>query len=137
VANPGPATEFLAEALQPIRAADPKELTRLIGELDAEEFETRERASQALAALSLQAGPALAEALKNPRSAEQRRRLSDLCKPGVLHPERLRLLRAIEVLEALATPEARAILERLATGEPIAEETRQARAALARMRGDP
>lgn len=46
---------------------------------------------------------------------------------------RLRLLRAIEVLECAATPEARRVLKRLAGGEPRALLTREARAALERL----
>jgi hypothetical protein len=45
----------------------------------------------------------------------------------------LRSLRAIEVLEHLATPEARQVLQKLAEGAPNVRLTREAKAALARL----
>ena len=50
--------------------------------------------------------------------------------------ETLRRLRAIAVLEKLGTPEARRVLERLASGFEGARETRDARAALRRLKDD-
>jgi hypothetical protein len=45
----------------------------------------------------------------------------------------LRSVRALQVLEAIGTPEARAVLERLAQGAAEAVETHDARAALRRL----
>jgi RNA polymerase sigma factor (sigma-70 family) len=50
----------------------------------------------------------------------------------IAHGETLRRLRAIAVLEKIATPEARVLLEHLASGLEGARETRDARAALRR-----
>ncbi len=48
-------------------------------------------------------------------------------------PEVLRTLRAMNALERLGTPEARAVLEQMARGNPGAIETRNAQSALARL----
>jgi hypothetical protein len=133
------AVPLLGEKLQAVSVLDGKFLERLIAELDAEDFDVRDRASAELARRGEQAEPALLAARKTPRSAEHRRRLEELLarRAEAFPPERLRVLRAIEALEEIATPEARRILERLAKGEPTAEETRQARASLARLGGIP
>jgi hypothetical protein len=51
----------------------------------------------------------------------------------VRSPEALRRIRAIEVLEHIATPEAKAVLQTMATGAPAAVETKDAKAALERL----
>ena len=48
-------------------------------------------------------------------------------------PERLRHLRAVEVLEDIGSPEAREVLRRLARGTPQAWLTRASRDALGRL----
>jgi predicted PilT family ATPase len=50
-----------------------------------------------------------------------------------LTDEKLRMYRAIEVLERIATPQARALLQRLAGGAPGALATTAAQAALQRL----
>jgi hypothetical protein len=53
--------------------------------------------------------------------------------PAALRGEPLRTVRAIQVLEWIGTPEARAVLRSLAGGEPSAQETRHARVSLERL----
>jgi hypothetical protein len=48
-------------------------------------------------------------------------------------PERLRQVRAAEVLEGIGTPEAWRLLKKLATGAPGARLTREAKASLQRL----
>ena len=48
-------------------------------------------------------------------------------------PEKLRLLRALTVLETVATPEARQVLQTLAGGMPEARLTQEAKAGLERL----
>jgi hypothetical protein len=80
--------------------------------------------------------PGLREVLKGKPSPEVRRRvemlvvrLEQLVPPG----PRLRALGALEVLEAIGTPEARKVLEGLAQGAPEARLTQEAKASLLRL----
>jgi len=50
-------------------------------------------------------------------------------------PERLRLVRAVEVLERIATPAAVELISDLSKGVPEALLTQEAKAAMARLRG--
>jgi len=129
------AVAFLRERLHPVRPVEPARVRAWIADLDAEAFETRERAWHELARLGEAAVPALEAARRANPGPDLKRRLDALLddRLGPPHPDRLRALRAIEVLEDVATRPARAILQSLATGAPDAEETRQAKAALGRL----
>jgi hypothetical protein len=48
-------------------------------------------------------------------------------------PERLRRVRAIQVLEQIGSPQARSVLETLATGAAAARDTQEAQASLKRL----
>lgn len=62
------------------------------------------------------------------------RLLALLADPGIIHhPEPLARARAIAVLEAIDSPEARQLLEFLAAGSPLARQTQEARAARQRL----
>src|SRR5205823_6370475 len=120
----------------PVEAADGKRLARLLDDLDAEDFEKREAASQELARLEEIAGPALRAALKGDPPAETKRRLRELLDKldrRAPSPEALRHLRAVEALEHSGTPEARRLLEALAAGAPEARLTQESKAALRRL----
>src|SRR5207248_10135617 len=99
---------------------------------------TRETAFKALAKLDDRAQAALRKALDGKPPLEMRTRIEQLLQrlaPGKLPltAEALREFRAIEVLELIATPEARTVLESLAKGADGARLTREAAAALKRM----
>lgn len=81
--------------------------------------------------------PLLRAALKETSSAEVKQRLEvllsgydDFRATG----ERLRGIRAVQALEAGASPEARALLDRLSRGAPASGLTREAKAALERLK---
>ena len=57
--------------------------------------------------------------------------------PIVSPGERLRELRAVAILERIRTPEAQKQLDELASGVPDARLTREAAAAVARLKGGP
>jgi WD40 repeat protein len=129
---------FFREHLKPVGAVDEKQLTRLIGNLDSDEFTVREKATQELEALGEAAVDACRKALQGNPSAEAHRRLERLLskqlrEKGLPSPERLRTLRALEILERAGTTEARQLLAALAGGAPGAWLTREAKAALGRL----
>lgn len=134
-AAPQQAVPYLAKRLSPASPADPAKVARWIAELDADDYATRERANQELEKLGKQAWPALRKAVEANPSAETRRRLRRLLdQEAALSPENLRQVRAIESLEQMGTPEARQLLERLASGVAEARLTREARASLDRLK---
>jgi WD40 repeat protein len=139
LAVPEQAVALLQRELRPVPKLKPNHLARLIADLDAEEFATRQRAMAELEKLGEVAEAPLRRALEGGPSLEVRRRAAELLtrierqRGPNPPPERLRTLRSVELLEHLGTPEARALLQDLASGEPEAPLTRQARAALRRL----
>ncbi len=134
-AAPDPAIALLKARLRPARGADPQRLRRLVAELDGERFEARDKAQAALQAEGEAAGPALREALTKDPSPEVRRRVQavlDGLPALAARPEGLRAVRALAVLESIATPPARQLVEELAAGVPEARLTREAKASLGR-----
>jgi hypothetical protein len=125
---------FLRERLRPVARVDrgdPKELERLIGDLDSDDFDVREKASADLAAFGDLAEPALRKALEGKPSLEKLRRVEGLLERAA---ERKRAVRSLEVLEEVGSSEARALLERLVReGRVDAPLTREAKAALQRL----
>jgi RNA polymerase sigma factor (sigma-70 family) len=135
VAGAEQSVPYLAERLRPAAATDQRQLARLVAALGADDFEERERAAAALEKLGDEAEAALRKAADHP-DAELRRRAKLVLAnipAAVPPPERLRELRAVEVLEQAETAPARKLLERLAEGAPQARLTRDARAALERL----
>jgi WD40 repeat protein len=139
VAAPDLAVRLLTERLRPPEAgtASADRLRRLIAELDAPRYATREKATRELERLRAAAAPALRDRLKGGASPEGRRRIEKLLARlvGATPPaEELRVLRGVEVLERVGTTHARKLLQRLAGGPEGATLTTEARAALARLR---
>jgi WD40 repeat protein len=134
--SPEAAVGLLRPRLKPASAADPAQIARLIARLDHDDFEKREEASKALADLGPQAEKALRKAVQDPPSAEAGRRMKALLKKiedGSASGGRLRDLRALEVVEAIGTPEARKLLQELAKGAASAALTQEAKATLNRL----
>lgn len=128
---PEVAVPFLKEHVQPFPRTDPQQhaqrIARLIKELDSDSFEEREKATAELAKLGRLAEPALLKALEHNPSAELRKRAQHLLA------DRLRSIRALEVLEHIGNAEARQVLEVLAKGAARTELTDGAKAALERL----
>src|SRR5207237_2900191 len=98
----------------------------------------RERATAALDSLSEDVLGSLQKALNNQPTPEAGRRLQALIEKHDQRrrnpsTDRLRALRAIELLELAGTPEARQLLEKLARGAQGARLTQEAKAALERL----
>jgi WD40 repeat protein len=136
IAAPRQAVPLLRERLRPVASADPQQVARLIAELDSDRFAVRENATRELERLGELAEPLLRKAREGAPSLEFRRRLDQLLERlqgPVVSPERLRDLRAVEVLEHLGGTEARRLLRKLAKGAGAARLTREAKASLARL----
>jgi WD40 repeat protein len=133
---PESAVAFLRRHLRPIAEADFKEVRQHITDLGSDKFKIREQAFQQLASLGVVAVPALRQALAKDQPLEVRRRLETILARPTAHlstPAALRHLRAIQVLERIASKEARRLLAELAEGMAYAAETQEAQRALARL----
>jgi hypothetical protein len=135
-AMPERAVALLRERVQPARVADLRPVAGYVRDLDSGQFAAREKAEAELARLGQQAETALREALAKDPSTEARRRIERLLEKlagPVTNADRLRELRAVEVLESINTPEARALLKRLSEGAPGFLLTQEAKASLERL----
>jgi WD40 repeat protein len=135
VASPAEAVELVGTRLKPA-GVDREKVKRLLPDLAAEEFDTREAATRELAALGEDIEPLLREALKAGPLLETRRRIEGLLrrlegKAG--GPEGWRRTRALEALEHIGTPEARRLLETLSRGDAASRLTAEAQASLERL----
>jgi WD40 repeat protein len=126
----------LRERLEKSAGVDGKRVAALIADLDADEFDTREKATKELAAIGTRVVPALRRTLAGSVSAEVRQRVEGLLKKldgpeaaGQQH----RTGRALEALEAIGSPEAVKALEALARRGADDELGREAKAALGRI----
>jgi WD40 repeat protein len=137
VAGRDVSVKFLAERVKPAREPDAKRARELIAALDANEFETREKARGELADYEAAAEPALSKALEGSPSAEQKASLEALLarlrdpRPA---GEQLRATRAVQVLEYVGSPAAAEVLESLAKGSAGANLTRDAKSAAERLK---
>jgi WD40 repeat protein len=135
---PARSVPMLSERMRPVPRVAAGRISRLIADLDDDDFDVRARATAALHELGDVTEPALRKAVRESASEEVRRRAEDLLSkvaPPVPPAEQLRLLRALAVLEEVGTAEARRLLQSLADGESEARLTQEARAALKRLAG--
>jgi hypothetical protein len=132
-AAPDRAVALLRRELKPAPAGPTDaDLDRIFADLDDEDFATREKASRRLAEWGEPAVPGVRKRLDKAESAEVRKRAGVFLDR--FDPERLRRLRAVELLEGIATPAAREVLSELAKGAAEAPLTREAAATLERLR---
>jgi RNA polymerase sigma factor (sigma-70 family) len=125
---------FLRDRLPPVPTPDPKRLPGLLSDLASARFAVRQKAMAELTRLGEAAEPALRGRLEETRNLEARQRVEQLLRK-LGGAERLRQARALELLERAGTPEAVRLLESLAGGLPDAPRTRDAAAALERLKG--
>ncbi|MGE3804822.1 MAG: PQQ-binding-like beta-propeller repeat protein [Gemmataceae bacterium] len=142
-ASPRKSVAFLTTRLQPSKDATQDRIYALVDKLDDEDFEVRERASVELAKLGASAVSALEDMRRQPGSLEAQRRIDRLLDtikerppppPLFLQGDDLRNVRAVHLLERIGSPEARSLLERLASGSRGDHITRAARVARERMK---
>jgi hypothetical protein len=128
---PAQTVGFVGGHLQPVVAADPQHVAALIKQLDSQQFAEREAASRELTKLGEAAEPALRKTLQENLPLETKRRVEMVL--AKISGERLRTLRAIEILERIATKDARELLRRLADGAAGAWLTEESRLTLERL----
>jgi hypothetical protein len=131
------AAVMLKARVQPIAPPDPKLLKKLLSNLESDKFAMREQAGQELLRLGDLALPVLRQVLKNTPPLETEKRVTKLAarlEGPTADTKVLQLLRAIEVLEEIAGPEAQAALEKLAQGMTGHRVTAAAQEALERTR---
>lgn len=136
LAEPAKAVEWFAKRVSPASHPDPVRVKALIVDLGDDDFATRERATAALKECGPVVAAALREVIMKTTSTEARRRAENLLRDiekGIIPPHELRALRAVEILEWIATPEACACLLELAKGAPDARLTHSVSAACKRL----
>jgi RNA polymerase sigma factor (sigma-70 family) len=136
-ASPAQAPAWFAAHLQATAPVPAKRLQQLLADLESDQFAVREKAAQALTELGELAEPELRKLLDSKPALETRQRVEKVLEktatPQALSADALRALRAVEVLERLATTEGRQVLEKLGQGAAGARLTREANAALDRL----
>jgi hypothetical protein len=133
--DPERVMQFLDARFEPLFQMT-KRLVELMPELDSDRFTVRNKATQELEAMGELAAPFLEEKLQGTLKLETRRRIERVIarvQSGDLPSTLLRLLRAIEILEAIGSAPARERLQRLAAETPAPSLRREAQAALDRL----
>jgi RNA polymerase sigma factor (sigma-70 family) len=138
---PRAAVPFLKQRVAGHRApVDATRVAGLIADLDNDSFSARERAERDLQELGPAIKAALQKALEGTPSVEVELRVTRLLKGLAakdLSPGRLRILRALEVLELTGTPAARAVLQAMSKGADGDELARQAKESISRLANRP
>jgi RNA polymerase sigma factor (sigma-70 family) len=136
-ATPKVALACLSEKLKPAVGADEEKTNKLIADLDADDFKRRDAARQELEKLGELAEPVLRKALRGNPSLEVAKRIEQVLQKIsklTVNPEKIRDLRAIELLERMNSDGAEVLLNRIAVGVETALLTRQAKASLERIK---
>jgi WD40 repeat protein len=132
---------LLQGRLKPATGADAKTIDKLIADLENDKFDVRQKASEELEKLGELAELALQKVLDGKPSLETRQRVERILEarrfPQTPSAEVLRSLRAVRILAEIGIPEARQSLQTLAEGVPGAAQTREAQAALNRLKNRP
>jgi WD40 repeat protein len=136
VSRPDVAVPLLAELVRPETAPPADRVKAAVAALGDREFKVREAAEKQLRAWGDLAADELtaAEANANAEQGERIRRLLDALDGEETDGERLRLLRAVEVLERIGSPAAKAVLDKLGTGASASAVTREAKEAVKRLK---
>jgi RNA polymerase sigma factor (sigma-70 family) len=136
ISSPAQTVAFLDSQLKPV-AGVVVDFAALRVKLESDDFKEREKATRELKGLRERVEPDLVKALQENPSLEPRRRLerllAELGGPEDFSGQRLRTLRAIEVLERIGDKLARELLQKLATGATGAWQTEKAKASLRRL----
>ncbi len=134
--SPKETAPFLKAHLPPLKVADPKRVASFLADLDSDQFAERNKAMTELEKMGFSVGPALRNVLNTKPSLEVKRRIGTILDKLSGGP-RLQFLRALEILEHIATPEARQILEQLSQGAAELWPTQEAKSSLQRLAPPP
>lgn len=135
LAAPADAVKFLAEKIKPAEVLNPKQIQRLLADLESDVFAVREAALEALHGIDQQKTPYLEEVLKSGKSAEVRFRVKRILEAAITS-EQLRQIRAVMVLELIGNGESKNLLKTWAGGAAGALLTIEASLALKRLEGE-
>jgi len=125
---------FLQMRLKPVPSADPQRVSKLIADLNDARFQVRQMAMQELEKLSELAEPALRRSMERKLSLDAETRIKQLLeRTQNWPPEKLRILRSIQILEYIGTPTAQKVLCALVAGAPDSLITKKANAAVERL----
>jgi WD40 repeat protein len=127
---------FLRQHVKPVNEVPMEQIQNLVKDLGDDDFATREAATEKLKKLGDVIDAELKSQLRSVLSPEQKRRIEEvLAKRGLIEsdPDRLRLLRCVEILERVGSVEARKVLDILAKGAPGARLTREAIGAISQL----
>ena len=134
-ASPAQALPLLRDRVKPVPSVEPKRISKLLEALDSAEFGKRKAAAAELEKVADGAASLLRRTERETKSAEVRKTLRGILEQlDARTPERLRIERAVEVLEWLRTPEAVKLLKEWASGAAGARRTEEAGAAHERLR---
>jgi RNA polymerase sigma factor (sigma-70 family) len=130
------AVDHLNRHLHAVPHVDPKHIDGLISDLDSSAFTVRQAAYAELKKLDILAEKALKKSLQTKPPLERRRRIESLLldMQAPMPAELLQALRAVGVLEHVASRPAQQVIDSLAQGAGEAYLTREARLALDRLR---
>ncbi|WP_232069573.1 hypothetical protein [Gemmata massiliana] len=126
---------LLKSKLAAVPAVDAKRLAALLTDLTSEDFPTREAAMTELKKLGRLAAPVMRVYMKAPKSPEGAQRVGELLRlvdGAILGPDDRRVVRTVEAVVWIGTPEAEKLLKVWAGGADGALLTTKARAALER-----
>jgi WD40 repeat protein len=135
IASPQQTVPYLRAKLAPARSIPEKRFRQLVSELDDDDYQVRDSAFQNLACQEEQITQRLRNELDNNLTAEQRSRIEKLLDlpPIVRTPDRMRSLRAVQILERIGNSDAKAVLKILTTGAPEARLTQEAKESIIRL----
>jgi hypothetical protein len=135
-ASPEQTLDLFRQRLRPASSSNVQRISALIADTNNGQYAIRQAASFELEKMGEEAESQLRRAVRESASLESKRRAERALKKlerGGLSAETLRSLRAVEVLERIANPEARQMLTALAGGAPDTRLTVEAQAALKRI----
>ncbi len=131
--TPAESVAFLRERIRPAPPPAP-DVARLVADLDNDDFQEREKATEELAKRGRKVEAELRQAYEKQTSAEAKFRLENLLARLKDTPnEETAKVRAVQVLETIGVGEARTFLESLAKGPPDSRVTKEAKASLQRL----